>query len=80
MSKHALLRKPGQLQYETAFALPLRDDRKTWSGKVTFTANKPIDVEVLHTYNPRQSMDEGHMEPYNAVLEKRLIANSKLRD
>ena len=37
--------------YEVVFALPLRDDGKIWSGKVSFTASKLIEVEILHIYS-----------------------------
>jgi hypothetical protein len=63
------------------FALPLRDDGKIWSGKVTFTASKPIEVEVLHRYEPKGEVDIMHGEPYHAVLHgNKGIAISHLRD
>jgi Na+-translocating ferredoxin:NAD+ oxidoreductase RnfG subunit len=31
-------------------ALPLRQDGKTWTGTVTFTASKPIEIEVEHKH------------------------------
>src|SRR5215207_7293755 len=40
------VRHPGQPLHDVTFALPLRDDGKVWSGRATFTANKPIEVEV----------------------------------
>ena len=47
MSEPAPVRHPGQPPHEVVFALPLRDDGKIWSGRATFTASKPIEVEVL---------------------------------
>ena len=41
---------------------------KAWSGKVTFTADKPIEVELLHPYEPKDEVDTMHGEPYHAVL------------
>ena len=38
MSAPAPVRHPGQPLHEVVFALPLRDDGKIWSGKVSFTA------------------------------------------
>ena len=38
MSAPAPVRHPGQPLHEVGFALPLRDDGKIWSGKVSFTA------------------------------------------
>ena len=45
-SKPAPVRHPGQPSHEVVFALPLRDDGNVYSGTVTFTASKPIEVEV----------------------------------
>ena len=81
MSAQAPVRHPGQPPHEVVFALPLRDDGKIWSGRVTFTASKPIEAEVLHIYNPQQPIDEKHSEPYHAVLPgNRSVAISHLRD
>lgn len=81
MSAPAPVRHPGQPPHEVVFALPLRDDGKIWSGRVTFTASKPIEAEVLHIYNPQQPIDEKHGEPYHAVLPgNRSVAISHLRD
>lgn len=68
MSAPAPVRHPGQPSHEVVFALPLRNDGKIWSGTVTFTASKPIEVEVLHTYSPKVNPDSVHGKPYNAVL------------
>lgn len=68
MSAPAPVRHPGQPPHEVVFALPLRNDGKIWTGTVTFTASKPIEVEVLHTYSPLVAPDSAHRVPYNAVL------------
>lgn len=68
MSAPAPVRHPGQPPHEVVFALPLRNDGKIWTGTVTFTASKPIEVEVLHTYSPTVTPDSTHRAPYNAVL------------
>ena len=68
MSKPAPVKHPGQPPHEVVFALPLRDDGKVYSGTVTFTASKPIEVEVLHTYVLQQKPNSTHGEPYHAVL------------
>jgi hypothetical protein len=68
MSTPAPVRHPGQPLHAVVFALPLRDDGKIWSGKVTFTASKPIEVEVLHPYEPKGEVDTMHGEPYHALL------------
>ncbi|HEX5891286.1 MAG TPA: hypothetical protein VFY41_00360 [Nitrososphaeraceae archaeon] len=81
MSAPAPVRHPGQPPHEVVFALPLRDDGKIWSGRVTFTASKPIEAEVLHIYNSQQPIDEKHGEPYHAVLPgNKSVAISHLRD
>lgn len=81
MSEPAPVRHPGQPPHEVVFALPLRDDGKVWSGRATFTASKPIEVEVLHMYDPRENIDQVHGEPYHAVLPgNKTIAISHFRE
>jgi hypothetical protein len=81
MSVPAPVRHPGQPPHEVVFALPLRDDGKIWSGRVSFTASKPIEAEILHMYKPQQPIDEKHGELYHAILPgNRSIAISHLRD
>jgi len=81
MSQPAPVRHPGQPSHEVVFALPLRDDGKVWSGTVTFTASKPIEAEILHTYAPEQKPDSLHGEPYHALLPgNKSIAITQLRD
>ncbi len=46
----------------------MRNDSKIWTGMVTFTASKPIEIEVLHTYKPESTIDAEHGEPYHATL------------
>ncbi|HKX96714.1 MAG TPA: hypothetical protein VJL78_02645 [Candidatus Nitrosocosmicus sp.] len=80
MSVPAPVRHPGQPSHEVVFALPLRNDGNIWSGTVTFTASKPIEVEVLHTYAPIENPDSTHGEPYHAVLPgNKSIAITHLR-
>ena len=81
MSQPAPVRHPGQPSHEVVFALPLRNDGKVWSGTVTFTASKPIEVEILHTYAPEQKPDSLHGEPYHAVLPgNKSITITHMRD
>lgn len=80
MSVPAPVRHPGQPSHEVVFALPLRNDGYIWTGTVTFTASKPIEVEVLHTYAPQEKPDDLHGEPYYAVLPgNKSIAITHLR-
>ena len=81
MSQPAPVKHPDQPSHEVVFALPLRDDEKVWSGTVTFTASKPIEVEILQTYAPEQKPDSLHGQPYHAILPgNKSIAITHLRD
>lgn len=55
------------LPHQIVVALPIRHDGKIWTGTVTFTASKPIEVEVEHKYNRyNMTIDAQHGEPYHA--------------
>jgi len=54
------------MPHQIVIALPLRQDGKIWTGTATFTASKPIEIEVLHKYNPKLLPDAKHGEPYHA--------------
>jgi hypothetical protein len=57
------------------------NDGKIWSGTVTFTASKPIEIEILHTYSPEPKPDKLHGEPYHAILPgNKSIAITHMRD
>lgn len=58
----------GKIPHQIVFGLPLRDDGKIWTGVITFTASKPIEIEVLHDYYPKIVPDTEHGEPYHAIL------------
>ncbi len=80
MSIPAPVKHPGQPTHEVVFALPLRNDGHIWTGTVTFTASKPIEVEVLHIYAPLEKPDSFHGEPYYAILPgNNSVAISHLR-
>lgn len=68
MSSAAPVAHTGNLPHAVVFALPLRDDGKIYTGRVTFTASKPIEVEVLHVYDPALEPDAEHGAPPTAVL------------
>jgi hypothetical protein len=42
------------IPHQIVVALPIRADGKIWIGTATFTASKPIEVEIEHKYNPPQ--------------------------
>ena len=52
--------------HQIVVALPLREDGKIWTGTVTFTASKPIEIEVEHMYDPKVIPDARYGVPYNA--------------
>lgn len=55
------------LPHQIVVALPIRQDGKIWTGTVTFTASKPMEVEVEHKYNRYNiTLDAKHGEPYHA--------------
>lgn len=78
MSSAAPVAHTGNLPHAVVFALPLRDDGKIYTGRVTFTASKPIEVEVLHVYSPNQEPDAEHGSPPTAVLNGTTITYSHL--
>ena len=58
----------GKLPHQIVFPLPLRNDSKICTGTVTFSASKPIEIEVLHSSKPQSAIDTEHGEPYHATL------------
>lgn len=78
MSTAAPVAHTGNLPHAVVFTLPIRDDGKIYTGRVTFTASKPIEVEVIHIYRPDQAPDKAHGEPPTAVLNGTTITYSHL--
>jgi hypothetical protein len=69
----------GKVPHQIIFALPLRNDSMIWTGTVTFTASRPIEIEVLHDYKPTSTIDSEHGEPYHAnISQNRTIAISTM--
>jgi hypothetical protein len=54
------------IPHQIVIALPLIEDSKIWTGTATFTASKPIEIELLHRYNLSTIPDAKHGQPYNA--------------
>ncbi len=52
--------------HQLVLVAPPRQDGKIWSGVVTFTASKAVDVVVLHPYNKPQTVNQTVGEPLNA--------------
>lgn len=79
MSSAAPVKAPGQpLPHQTVFALPIRQDGKVWSGKVTFVASKPIEIEVIHRYNPSEPIDAQHGMTPTAMINGTNITYSHM--
>lgn len=76
MSTAAPVAHTGNLPHAVVFTLPIRDDGKIYTGRVTFTASKPIEVEVIHIYRPDQAPDKAHGEPPTAILHGTTITYS----
>lgn len=54
------------IPHQIVVALPIRQDGKIWVGTATFTASKPIEVEVEHKYNPKMIPNVKRGAPLNA--------------
>jgi hypothetical protein len=78
MSNAAPVAHTGNLPHAVVFVLPIRDDNKIYNGQVTFTASKPIEVQVIHVYRPDQTPDEVHGAPRTAVINGTTITYSHL--
>jgi hypothetical protein len=78
MSTAAPVAHTGNLPHAVVFALPIRNDSQIYTGQVTFTASKPIEVEVIHIYKPSQTPDEAHGTPPTAVINGTTITYSHL--
>jgi hypothetical protein len=53
------------IPHQIVVALPMRNDGKILVGTATFTASKPIEVEVEHRYDPKILPDKTHGVPLN---------------
>ncbi|HEX6562531.1 MAG TPA: hypothetical protein VF016_10950 [Nitrososphaera sp.] len=78
MSAPAPVTAQGHPTHQVVFALPLRDDGRIWSGTVTFTASKPIEIEVMHRYNPAVTPTAEYGQPPVAVINGTTITYSHM--
>lgn len=67
MSRTAVTIHPGQVKHQLLPVLPVREDGKVWSGTITFTASKPIEVEIVQKYSPDQQANATHGEPFHGI-------------
>jgi hypothetical protein len=70
---------PGHSAHQLVMALPPRGDGKVWVGTVTWTASKPVEVVVLHMYNPSVTADTAHSQPLIAPFGKGSVAISLVK-
>lgn len=77
---------PGHQGHQIVMAAPPRDDGGIYSGIVTFTASQPVEVVVLHTYNPvsgqdaQQGGNQTTGEPLNAPFGNGKVAISLMKN
>ena len=69
---------PGHSNHQLALLLP-PDDHTLYSGTLTFTASKPVEVVVLHEYSPTQEPDQAHDVLFIGQVEGRDYAISVLQ-
>jgi hypothetical protein len=67
MSRAAVTTHPGQVKHQILQVLPIREDRKIWSGTITFTASKPVELGIPQKYNPDQQVNATHGEPFHDI-------------
>ena len=69
MSRAAVTTHPHEeIKHQILPILPIREDGKIWSGTITFTASKPVELEILQKYNPDQKPNATHGEPFHNLL------------
>src|SRR5919112_6358225 len=70
---------PGHEAHQIVLAAPPREDGSIYSGVATFSASQPVEVVVLHGYNPSQTPDQTHGEPLNAPFGNGKVAISLMK-
>lgn len=66
---------PGHEAHQIVIALPPRDDGKMYSGQVTYSASKAVELVVLNPFNATAT-DEQHGQPLNAPFGNGSVAIS----
>ena len=66
---------PGHEAHQIVIALPPRDDGKMYSGQVTYSASKAVEIVVLNPFNATAT-DEQHGQPLNAPFGNGSVAIS----
>lgn len=62
------------ISHQVVIVFPLRNNGKIWTGTITFTASKPIEVEIEDMYNPKVIPDFSHDASYTTLAD-----NNKIR-
>jgi hypothetical protein len=65
---------PGHQRHQLAMVLPPRADEKLWVGTVTWTASKPVELVVLHSYKNPTTADAAHGVPLIAIPPSGAVA------
>ena len=66
---------PGHQTHQIIIALPPRSDGKMYSGQVTYSASKAVEIVVLNPFNATAT-DEQHGQPLNAPFGNGSVAIS----
>ncbi len=66
---------PGHETHQIVIALPPRADGKMYSGQVTYSASKAVEIVVLNPFNTTAT-DEQHGQPLNAPFGNGSVAIS----
>jgi hypothetical protein len=69
---------PGHQSHQVVIAAPPRDDGRIYSGIVSFTASQPIEVVLLHAYQPASNSTFTE-EPLNASFDDGKFAASVIK-
>lgn len=59
---------PGHQSHQVVVVLPLREDGKLWSGTISWTSSKPVELRLLYDYNSSLVADAAHGRPITAPL------------
>ncbi|MDQ3884880.1 MAG: hypothetical protein M3239_05490 [Thermoproteota archaeon] len=78
MTTGAPVAHTGNLPHAVVFALAIRNDNQIYAGQVTFTASKPLELEVIHIYKLSQTPDEAHGTPPTEMINGTTITYSHL--
>jgi hypothetical protein len=70
---------PGHESHQIVLAAPPREDGMIYSGVATFSASQPVEVVVLHGYNPTVAANQTVGEPLTAPFADGQVAISLMK-